>query len=520
MKPSRVPILAFFAVAAIGMTTCENAMLTTVTAVVTEYQKPKATVNFESGSGLAEDTEIVITFTGSIKPETLTLGGILGDAAAGAVWSAGTDAEGESIENAVLTLRPAETWPLGSDKDLIVTGADVQEFALDPIEATYGVLDGVVYVHASLGSDFNPGTIDQPKRSISAAVREAERVFDEADVHVAGGLYQVTSTTVVTKDISLYGGFDPDDWSARDPAVHETKWDNIRTSGSHATLSYQPGVDEVVLDGFTITAGNGNIALNDATAAIFVSSASPVIRNNTIVTGIAARANGILASSASFEVVGNTFKTLVLEAVAVCIDAADSTVLIADNMFTGNMVNEFYGLMLNNSVSVVERNLIDADQPMQLAFGINVFGGSAVIRNNVISAGYMFTEDVYGQYGVFLNGCAATLHNNTIDGGDGLSADGIMTTAIMLYRNVTSTIENNVIFTSGGDLRTGVWQRDAASFPDEFNNNVMFGCPDGNYYHDPSVTGWVHNVSEPDGLEDFLGSNGVTAAGNVFLTGD
>ncbi|TVR52785.1 MAG: hypothetical protein EA426_18520, partial [Spirochaetaceae bacterium] len=427
--------------------------------------------------------------------------------------------DGVQAQNVILTIRPITTWPVGSNKSLTVVCADPDSTFVDEVNLIYGVLSRVIYLHGVDGLDTNPGTNDQPKKTIAAAVTTIEHHYEVADVHVAGGVYQVTSTTVVTKDISLFGGFDPDDWSVRNPAVYETKWNNIRTSGNHATLSYRPGVGEVVLDGFTITAGNGSIAANDKTDVILVSSASPVIQNNTIVTGVAASASGISASDATLEVKGNTFITTSIEATTVCVYATDSTVLIADNTFTGNMINQFSGIMLNNSVSVVERNRIDADQPIQLAIGINVLGGSAVIRNNVISAGNMVADNVDGQYGVFLNDCEATLHNNTIDGGRGQSAGQITTTAIMLFRQVTSTIENNVIFTSGGDLRTGVWQRDAASFPDEFNNNVMFGCPDGNYYHGPTNTGWVSNGVGSGGLEDFLTSNGVSSTGNAFETG-
>jgi hypothetical protein len=134
----------------------------------------------------------------------------------------------------------------------------------------------------------------------------------------------------------------------------------------------------------------------------------------------------------------------------------------------------------------------------------------------------MISTDVIGQYGLFLNECTATVHNNTIDGGGGSSADGIMATAIMLFYQVDATIENNVIFTSvggdhlDGDLGTGVWQMDAASFPTAFNNNVMFGCADGNYYDEVNITGYRDNIAT---FETFLDDNGLTPPfNNAFET--
>jgi hypothetical protein len=508
----RLPVLLVVAgvlVSVFSLTTCSNPMLTTIQSVVAEYQRPAAEINFTTGSGLAQNTVITVTFSKSMDTSGVVIGGDLWPFADAATWR-------ETIApDDTLTIRPVSQWPTGSGKTLTISGSATDTYGMEPLEVTYGVLDGIVYVHADDGNDNNPGTIDQPKRTISSAISTAERVYDTADIHVAGGVYQVTSTTIVNKNISIYGGYDPENWSVRDPDTYETSWLDIRTSGTHETLSYTPNVaDTVVLDGLTIAAGNGSVPF-DGTAAIFVSGASVEITNNRIVTGIAGRAYGLAAQNAELLVQNNEFETEDLDAVVNCINASGSTVSIADNSFTGEWVSEFYGVLLEDSDGVIERNVINAGQPLSLAQCISIDAGTVTIRNNVISAGTMVTDSVIGQYGIYLNNCNVTIHNNTIDGGGGMSADGIMTTAIMLFFQVQSVIENNVIFTTSGDLRTGVWQVDNASFPDEFNNNVMFDCPDGNYYHDPSVSGYVSNVAT---LESFLNGNGTSAANNAFET--
>ncbi len=513
----RAGMFLAIATVALVLTTCSNPMLSTLQSVVEIAQRPRASIDFATGAGLASDTVITVTFSETMDPATLTLGGTLAEHAS-VSWSEGTPIDGAgSVPNVILTIAPESTWPLGSGKGLTLDCQDTDTYELETLEVAYGVLNGIVYVHGENGSDSNPGTIDRPKKSIPDGVSAAQRVYDTAEGRVAGGTYQTTSAVTVSDDISLYGGYNPDNWNERDPATYETVWSDL-AYGTHETLYYAAGVGAVTLDGFRIEAGNGEDS--DGTAAIFVSSASPIIRNNTIVAGVAGRAYGITASAGSFQISNNTFVTNSMVGISHPIYASESTVTISDNTITGEMITEFFGIALEDCTAVVERNRVNAGQPTSHAQCIYVDGGSATIRNNVLTGGNMISSDVIGQYGLFLNDCTVTVHSNTIDGGGGSSSDGIMATGIMLFYQVTSTIENNLIFTRGGadaDLFTGVWQVDAASFPRAFNNNVMFDCPDGNYYdevnNDMYALGIPNNLAA---LESFINGSGGSAAANAF----
>ena len=465
-------------------------------------------IDFASGGSLAETTALTIVFSRGMDPESLELGGELGQRAA-EEWSPGVALDGTQAQNINLTIRPSTTWPPGSNKRLTVACADPRGVFIDELHLAYGVLSGVVYVHAAEGLDTNPGTSDQPKKTIAAAVTTAEQHYETAEVHVAAGTYLVTGTTGVTRNISLYGGYAASDWAVRDPDEHEAIWRNDSVSGDTSTVSYGDTTTAATIAGFTITTGSGS-----SSTAISVSGGTVVISNNIIETGTPQHAAGVAVQGANVQIRENLFRTSDVEGVVTCIVAADSTVTIADNRFDGAMIRDYYGIVLIEcDEALVERNHINAGQPLSFAVAIHANGGSLTVRNNVITAGNMHTDDASGQYGVYLNRSSATLHNNTIDGGTGSSPDGIMTTAVMLHNQVNAVIENNVIFTRGGDLRTGIRQNDTASFPVAFNNNVMFDCPDANYYYAPDGTDYVTSVAL---LETFLADNGVAVSGNAF----
>ena len=517
MKRSRGAILVFCAIVAIATTTCENPMLATVTAVVTEHQKPKATVNFESGSGLAEDTEIVITFTGSINPATLELGGIIGGAASG-VWSAGTDEDGEPIENAVLTIRPTEKWPLGSGKDLVVTGADAQEFALDPIEATYGVLDGVVYVHARDGNDLNPGTIDQPKKSIAAAVREAERVYDTAEVRVAEGTYQSSTPVTVSRYISLYGGYSADDWTVREgnkhwavtgtrqsayPTVIKIVFVSTGAQGERPyTLHIQTGnASSIEIDGFYLTGGAG-----DNSVAVLIDNCSPVLRSNRIDAG-SGRSSVAVAGNYGGSIIEYNFIYGGENEYSTAILNFQSDAVIRHNTIAGGTGSATKGILNISSSATIAYNKIHGGDARDSSEGIgNEAGSDTLIYNNTIDAGGGTWTT-----GIRNKGSSPTIRNNTISGGGGSILSGSTADAVWNYNSSNPVLDNNIIFTTSGDYQFGITQGDGSSVVASLRNNAFFGSI--HYIYNDLHTGELD--CEPPASSGDIGANALSAVTNV-----
>ena len=73
-----------------------------------------------------------------------------------------------------------------------------------------GTADDAVFASPS-GNDANPGTKDRPKRQIEAALLTAA-VTKKQSVYAAAGTY---SRVEIENGISIYGGYDPGNWSHR-----------------------------------------------------------------------------------------------------------------------------------------------------------------------------------------------------------------------------------------------------------------------------------------------------------------
>ena len=181
-KTSGIVLLVLLLAVFFLIGSCQNLMFDTLQSAVRDFSRPSAEIDFLSGSGIAGDTSLTVTFTETMDKGSLVLGGVLAEESS-AAWSAAEEADD------TLTISPASAWTAGSGKTLTVECADLEGYGIEPLEVNYGVLDGIVYVHASSGNDDNPGTIDLPKQSVHAALAAAERVYSEASLYVAEGTY-------------------------------------------------------------------------------------------------------------------------------------------------------------------------------------------------------------------------------------------------------------------------------------------------------------------------------------------
>jgi hypothetical protein len=128
------------------------------------------------------------------------------------------------------------------------------------------------------------------------------------------------------------------------------------------------------------------------------------------------------------------------------------------------------------------------------------------------------SSDPTGCEGMIVYGSSPLIQNNIVSGGHASSLSGnAPATAITLLGSSTPVIENNIIITFGGDLRTGIWQSDSGSNPRRCNNNFFYGCPDGNYYYGPTNDAYQ---SAAGVLQTFLTGRGIEASGNVYSATD
>jgi len=180
--------------------------------------------------------------------------------------------------------------------------------------------NGIVYVKILSGSDANLGISTSPMASIQAGVDLAYSLGIPA-VRVAQGSYLKSGPVVTLKEgVSLYGGYSDADWNTRAPLTYITTIKDTKISGvgttftspNHAVQAGTGITSGTVVDGFTIAgaaipsdndmyqaalfitgaptiqnnvldAGSGPSLVRSM--AVVVSESSPVIQNNTIVTG-------------------------------------------------------------------------------------------------------------------------------------------------------------------------------------------------------------------------------------------
>jgi hypothetical protein len=70
-------------------------------------------------------------------------------------------------------------------------------------------VDNAIFVNPRLGEgdDTNPGTMDEPVRTLQRALELAESRTPNADIYLQAGGYRTTTTLTIKDDMSLYGGF-------------------------------------------------------------------------------------------------------------------------------------------------------------------------------------------------------------------------------------------------------------------------------------------------------------------------
>ncbi len=347
--------------------------------------------------------------------------------------------------------------------------------------------DGIVYVSDSNGDDAYDGSIENPKKTIQAGITLADSLYAAAEVHVAEGTYLLAGNPIILKEgISLYGGYSSD-WSARHPSLYTTTVTDDRSTGgcsghpNYAVYADGNTTSSTRLDGFTINAAGGKCSTG------ILSLGSPTISNNVI--------NGGTVSDASY-----------------CIYLKDgASPRITNNRLNGGSSDDrSFGIYAGQSTrAIISYNIISGGNTLNgTAHAIYGKSAASTIENNSIYGGHCATDQGYSCGIREASGSNSMIANNTIDGGTGYRAYGIVTsdgsnpeilnntinagsppqTAIGIYikNDDNPRIINNLIFTSGGLARYGIYENDPGDFPGHANpdsnpgilrNNNIFDCP-------------------------------------------
>ncbi|MBI9105335.1 MAG: right-handed parallel beta-helix repeat-containing protein [Spirochaetales bacterium] len=497
---------------------CTSPLREAISELVKEYSTPTAIAYFsgeksESGlltnnSGIAENSKIIVIFSESMNTGSLVIGGNTAEESDGGLWSE------TSAVNDTLTLTPASSWTGGSGRTLTVACSDLEDYAAQ-INVEFGVITGVIYVHAEDGSNTFPGTSDKPKATITEAVKIADYLYAAAEVHVAEGTYRLTEELQMTEGISLYGGYSADDWQLReaDPAwavsgdgtsAHPT----ILTGANVSFVIHCPNlVSQITIDGFDIDGGTG-----DSTTGLYCENSSPVLSGLKISGGLGDSSTAVTLTDSSNAIVNKCSITGGTNGWSGGMLINASSPHVQDSIIGGGTSGTdgyTFGIYCIDSTPVISGCKITGGNAWGQATGIsNTAGSDSVIFNNTINGG---TSSSGSATGISCSASSPVIRNNTICGGNSTSPDGTDgAEGLFQYNNSNPVIENNIIFTILGNIRIGV-NAETGSAPASLKNNDIFETPDALY---SVIAGSATNYTSIGAMETALGSS---ASGNIKI---
>jgi sugar lactone lactonase YvrE len=322
------------------------------------------------------------------------------------------------------------------EANVIFNGSGSTELAaiygyLFSISDTFNVNQTTLYVSQTTGNDSNPGTQAEPLQNIHTAINQMETNGLYGEIIVAGGNYSYSSETssriVVKNGISLYGGYNPVDWT-RDIATFQTIIQDTSTTGGTLTVPNAPiyidsGVSNITtIDGFYI---NGSSTDGTHSAGILIDNGAATISNNVIIGGTGQRSYSIY------------------------VNGTDESLKIMNNHLNGGSGTSAYGVDLNNT------NL-------------------HLYNNTIVGCSLGTGTNTENSFGIHIEGASPYIRNNTIDGGNPSGGAGFNNSTILVLNNTTPIIENNIMLTSGGNSRLGISDPSGTSIPISIKNNDIY----------------------------------------------
>jgi len=276
--------------------------------------------------------------------------------------------------------------------------------------------NSILYVHYN-GDNNDTGTIDDPTRTVQKAVTLISGMgfSGPVEIHVAGddtqpvpaehtyGPYQAGDPVItLVNDVSILGGYFPDDWNSRD-------WETYRTVITDGTVwdyryfstVYGDGVSNVVLNGLDIRGSDTTGGYSTAAIRLTGSSSEVQIRRCYVEGG--ATDNNMTYS------------------IGIEIDDSDITVLQNHSISGGGGYTSVGIKVLGTSsdVGILGNDLISGGTPYasgsSTAGAINIEHANTVtIRDNTIRPEGIGASVETNAYGVYHDGEGSVLMNSIV----------------------------------------------------------------------------------------------------------
>jgi len=258
--------------------------------------------------------------------------------------------------------------------------------------------DYFVFVDMTNGNDGAAGTKEDPVDDINEGISLADTA--NKNVCVAAGTYEVSSnlgTEInLVEGVSLYGGYSADgNWTRNISANITTITDLATTNGlTRAILCGALITSATVVDGFTINAGSGSNATavycqgngtfshniingyqgglaGTTSYAVYIQTASPVLRDNTLNGGSHDSSCGIYIFSNSVpDISGNTINGGTGANFSTCIYCSESSPQLTNNTLNSGSGNvaRCVNLQVGSTPSVEGNSFVDGGGNTSVAF--------------------------------------------------------------------------------------------------------------------------------------------------------
>jgi len=337
---------------------------------------------------------------------------------------------------------------------------------------------------AVTGVDSGTCPITSPCRTIQFALTKAS---SNNEIRIAAsGVTPYQGTVIISKNITLRGGYTVADWNTSNPIVNETKIDALQ----QGRVIEVTGGFSVTIRGLHITNGktsgqNGAGVFNSGTSANRLTLLDNYIYNN-VAQGTDLAGGGVAANSGG-------------------------SITIKNNHIYNNVVQGMGGgiaILTGTAAAIlIEGNTIYQNQATNAGGGIYTIGSSAsnniTVQNNVIY-GNSTTQAaaVSGGGGLFFQNSAGTikLSYNTIYGNSSVTAGGgiyVGSQPATTVSMIDSLVVANTATTNGG-LHVEAGANFTSSFSDIYSNNPT---------NDNATTG-TSNVTTAPATSQFVNEAG------------
>lgn len=434
---------------------CSDALLEEMKDLAAEASRPS--ILPADGATITAHETITLVFKKGMVASDVAVAGSVGNGAS--TWTTTSTAN----DTLVLNAANAVSWNAGSAMKLVVTVSEGGESSV--YEYGYAVFDGTCVADPSTSpSSADAGTILHPFRRIQQGIDLAKSLYitsgarTAAEVRVATGTYTAACAAknggagVFVADmvagVSLYGGYPPSDFGARNTGLYPTILaDSLTTGGAYSLETSDPvrtvnctdtGIGSTtVLDGFTIQFSKGIFYHT----AVFCYKSSPTLSN----------------------------------------------LIIAGSTDAGSTTPVAMGILLNQSsvriVScIVSPGYADStDGNGGWAYGIRCTGSSTPsVLGSTVSGGTAETT-----CGILLEGGAsAQVTSTTVQGGTWQSTSG-KGYCVMINGSTTPILEGLTLSVADNDTY-GIFCQDAGSQPASLTDTSFYY--NGNWYRKPDAT--------------------------------